>query len=126
MSQQKKQKVNITKQALLWRLKRLPITHQVTIAEFIAFIGLILVNHGRAIDFTTALRIIHKSKLHLKIKANSAIPCHNILDALIHLVVFKRKLCNEFFENTEYEIWQDEIIAPIFDIMYDISKIYKV
>lgn len=126
MSQQKKQKVNITNRKLLSRLLRLDIVKALPVEKVIAYIGLLLVNKGNIITVPQALRIIEHSKLHLKIKANSAIPCDNILDALIHLVVYKRKLLKFFFTNQNLPVWNYEYSGPLFDIMYDISKIYKI
>lgn len=126
MSTQKKQKVNTTNRQLLYRLKRLPIVHQISISELIAYVGLLLVNHGDTIDYPSALRIIHKSNLHKKIEANSAIPTTNLLEALIYLVIYKRNLVNEFINNQDYEVWSDEIAAPLFDIIQELSEIYKV
>lgn len=126
MSQQKKQKVNITNRKLLNRLLRLAIVKALPVEKVIAYIGLLLVNKGNIITVPQALRIIEHSKLHLKIKANSAIPCDNILDALIHLVVYKRKLLKFFFTNQNLPVWNYEPSGPLFDIMYDISKIYKI
>lgn len=126
MSQQKKPKVNTTNRQLLYRLKRLPITHRLKVSELIAYIGLLLVNKGNTLDFDYAYKLIQKSKLHKKIEHNAFIPTVNILDALIHLVILKRELITHFINHQEYEIWQDEIAAPLFDIMQEISEIYKV
>lgn len=126
MSQQKKQKVNITNRKLLNRLLRLAIVKALPVEKVIAYIGLLLVNKGNIITVPQALRIIEHSKLHLKIKVNSAIPCDNILDALIHLVVYKRKLLEYYFTNQDLPVWNYEHSAPLFDIMYDISRIYKI
>lgn len=126
MSQQKKQKVNITNRKLLSRVLRLDIVKALPVEKVIAYIGLLLVNKGNIITVPQALRIIEHSKLHLKIKANSAIPCNNILDAIIHLVVYKRKLLEYYFANQDLPVWNYEHSAPLFDIMYDISRIYKI
>lgn len=126
MSQQKKQKVNITNRKLLSRVLRLDIVKALPVEKVIAYLGLLLVNKGNIITVPQALRIIEHSKLHLKIKANSAIPCDNILDALIHLVVYKRKLLKYFFTNQALPVWNYEHSGPLFDTMYDISKIYKI
>lgn len=126
MLQQKKQKVNITNRKLLSRLLRLDIVKALPVEKVIAYIGLLLVNKGNLITVPQALRIIEHSKLELKIKANSAIPCSNILDAIIHLVVYKRKLLKFFFTNQNLPVWNYEHSGPLFDIMYDISKIYKI
>lgn len=126
MSQQKKQKVNITNRKLLNRLLRVAIVKALPVEKVIAYIGLLLVNKGNIITVPQALRIIEHSKLDLKIKVNSAIPCDNILDALIHLVVYKRKLLRFFFTNQNLPVWNYEHSGPLFDTMYDISKIYKI
>lgn len=126
MSQPKKQKVNITNRQLLSRLKRLPIVQQLNVSEFIAFIGLLLVNKGQPITIAQGIKIIKHSKLDKKIKYNLHIPCSNVLEALIHLVILKRKLITKFISNPTLEIWQDETAAPLFDIMKTISEIYKV
>lgn len=126
MSQQKKQKVNITNRQLLSRLKRLPIVQQLNVSEFLAFIGLLLVNKGQPITIAQGYRIIKHSKLDKKIEYNLHIPCSNVLEALIHLVILKRKIITKFINNSTLEIWQDETAAPIFDIMEDIMEIYKI
>ena len=126
MSQPKKQKVNITNRQLYSRLKRLPIVQQLTIPEVIAYIGLLLVNKGNPIKVTQGIRIIKHSKLDKKIMYNLHIPCTNILEAMIHLVILKRKLLNKFISNPTLEIWEDEVTAPLFDIMKQITEVYKV
>ena len=126
MSQPKKQKVNITNQQLLFRLMRLDIARRVPIDVFIAYIGLQPVNHGKVVPFSKAIKVIKKSKLNNTVKYKSGIPCENILEALIHLVIFKRKLVKEIVDNEAAEIWDDELAAPIFDIMKDIMEIYKI
>lgn len=126
MSQQKRQKVNITNYLLLNRLLRLNIVKALSVEKVVAYIGLLLVNKGNLITVPQALRIIEHSKLDLKISANSAIPCNNILDAIIHLVVYKRKLLKFFFTNQNLPVWNYEHSGLLFDIMYDISKIYKI
>lgn len=126
MSQQKKQKVNIANQQLLFRLLRLDVASKIPIDVFIAYIGLQLVNHGKVVPFSKAIKIIKKSKLNNVVKYKSGIPCENILEALIHLVIYKRKLVKEIVDNEAAEIWNDELAAPIFDIMKDIMDIYKI
>lgn len=126
MSQPKKQKVNITNQQLLFRLMRLDVACKIPIDVFIAYVGLQLVNHGKVVAFSKAMKIIKKSKLNNTIKYKSGIPCENILEALIHLTIFKRKLVKEIIDNEAAEIWDDELAAPIFDIMKDIMEIYKI
>lgn len=126
MSQPKKQKANITNQQLLFRLMRLDVARRVPIDVFIAYIGLQLVNHGKVVPFSKAIKVIKKSKLNNTVKYKSGIPCENILEALIHLVIYKRKLVAEIVNNEAAEIWDDELAAPIFDIMKDIMEIYKV
>lgn len=127
MSQQKKPRLSITNRILMLRLRRLPIVTHLRVSEIIAYLGLILVNKGQPIALGKALRIIKKSKLDLKIEANSYIPCENILDALIHLVIYKRKLFNTFLEHEDdYPVWEDEVAAPLLDIMKIISEIYKI
>lgn len=124
MSQPKKQKANITTRSLFWRLRRLPITHQLSVSEFGAYVGILLVSKGLPVDVASALRVIHKSKLHEKLKNH--IPTNNYLECLIYIVIYKRKLVNKFLSNSTLEIWNDEIAAPIFDLMKEISEIYKV
>lgn len=127
MSQPKKQKPNITNRQLMLRLLRLPMVRHLRVSEIIAYLGLILVNKGNPIPLGKALRIIKKSKLDLKIEANSYIPCENILDAMIHLVIYKRQLINQFIEHeNDYPVWEDEIAAPLLDIMKVISEVYKI
>lgn len=126
MSTQQKQESTITNRQIHNRLTRLSITHQLNIEEFIAYIGLQLVSKGNVVPFSKAIRVVKQSKLDKKIKANSAIPCNNFTEALIHLVIYKRKLLKFFFENEELEIWNNEVTAPIFDLMFEISKVYKI
>lgn len=127
MSQQKKPKSSITNRILMLRLLRLPIVKQLQVSDIIAYLGLILVNKGQPIDLGKALRIIKKSGLGLKIKVNLYIPCENILDALIHLVIYKRELFNKFLEHEDdFPVWKDEVAAPLLDIMKTISEIYKI
>lgn len=110
----------------MYRLQRLPIVKQYKVSSVIAFIGLLLVNKGRAISIERGMKIVKQSKLNLKIEGNSAIPCVNIVQAMIALVIYKRQLLEKFFANQELEIWNDEVAAPLFDIMYEISKVYKI
>lgn len=126
MSQQKKQKVNITNRQLLQRLRRLPITTQCSIPEILAYIGLLLVNKGKRLSLPQALRIIHNSKLHTRIIKSLHIPTLNILESLIWLSICKRDLLKQFFKHQEYEIWDDEVAAPLFDVMYDILRKYQI
>lgn len=127
MSQPKKPKQSITNRKLMMRLRRLPMVNHLRVSEIIAYLGLILVNKGNPIPLGKGLRIIKKSKLDLKIEGNSYIPCGNILDAMIHLVIYKRKLINKFIEHeNDYPVWDDEIAAPLLDILKTISEIYKV
>lgn len=126
MSQQKKSNQNITNAQLLFRLKRLAIVRQFKVSTLIAYIGLNLVNKGKVVPVSQGLKIIKKSKLDLKIENNINIPCVNVLDAMIHLVIYKRKLINHFIKHPEYEVWEDEVTGPLFDILEQISKIYKI
>lgn len=127
MSQQKKPRLSITNRIIMLRLLRLPIVKHLKVSEVTAYLGLILVNKGNPIPLGKGLRIIKKSKLDLKIEANSYIPCENILDALIHLVIYKRELFNTFLKHEDdYPVWEDEIAAPLLDIMKTISEIYKI
>lgn len=127
MSQQKKPRLSITNRIIMLRLLRLPIVKHLKVSEIIAYLGLILVSKGQPIALGKALRIIKKSKLDLKIEANSYIPCENILDALIHLVIYKRELFNTFLEHEDdFPVWEDEVAAPLLDIMKTISEIYKI
>lgn len=126
MSQQKKSNQNITNAQLLFRLQRLAIVRQFKVSTLIAYIGLNLVNKGKVVPVSQGLRIIKKSKLDLKIANNINIPCINVLDAMIHLVIYKRELINHFIKHPKYEVWEDEVTGPLFDILEQISKIYKI
>lgn len=127
MSQPKKPRQSITNRKLMMRLRRLPMVNHLRVSEIIAYLGLILVNKGNPIPLGKGLRLIKKSKLDLKIECNSYIPCENILDAMIHLVIYKRELINKFIEHeNDYPVWDDEIAAPLLDILKTISEIYKV
>jgi len=111
----------------MMRLLRLPMVKHLRVSEIVAYLGLILVNKGQPIALGKGLRIIKKNKLDLKIEVNSYIPTENILEALIHLVIYKRELINQFIEHeNDYPVWEDEVAAPLLDIMKTISKIYKV
>ena len=125
MSTPKNQNQNIINAKQLFRLKRLPIAQQLPVNKIVAYLGLLLVNKGKTIPVATALRIIKQNKLDLKIEANSAIPTVNLLEALIHLVIYKRELLQTFFEHKEFEIWDDEVAGPLFDIMEELSEIYR-
>lgn len=126
MSQQMKQENTITNQQLLYRLHRLPIVQQCKVSEILAYIGLQLVNKGKALPIGQALRIVRQSKLDKKIAHNVYLPCVNILEGLICMVIYKRKLLNKFFAHPDYEVWNDEHAAPLFDIMFELSKVYKI
>lgn len=126
MSTHKKQKTTITKLLILNRLRRLPIVQRLSVPEFVAFVALLLVHKGKPIELEYGIRVIHRFKLHHKLECNSAIPTVNALEALIHIVVYKRKVLNHYFEHKEYPIWEDEIAAPIFDILEQLSKIYLI
>lgn len=125
MSQQKKLENIITNRLLLSRLLRLPIVKTLPVSKVVAYIGLLLVNKGKIITLPQALRIIHHSKLDWKIENKSCIPCTNILEALIYLVICKRKLLKYFFTHPDLPVWSYEHSAPLFDIMEDISKKYQ-
>lgn len=128
MPQQEKHNDNTMSNSERWmyRLQRLPIVKQYKVSTVIAFIGLLLVNKGRAISLERGMKIVKQSKLNLKIEGNSAIPCVNIVQAMIALVIYKRQLLEKFFANQELEVWNDEIAAPLFDIMYEMSEVYRV
>lgn len=128
MSQQEKHNDNTMSNSERWmyRLQRLPIVKQYKVSTVIAFIGLLLVNKGRAISLERGMKIVKQSKLNLKIEGNSAIPCVNIVQAMISLVIYKRNLLEKFFANQELEVWNDEIAAPLFDIMNEMSEVYKI
>ena len=126
MPQQKKQNDTITNKQLLERLYRLEIVQQFSVPVIVAYIGLHLVNKGRVIPLTKALKIIKHSKLDKKILAGSAIPCTNILEAMIHLVILKRSLFKELFNNYNPDIWEDETLAPLLDICSIIDKEYRI
>lgn len=126
MSRPRKQKVNISNAQLLFRLERLSIVNKFKVSTIIAYIGLNLVAKGKVVPLGQGLKIIKKSKLDLKIESNVNIPCINILEALIHLVIYKRDLINHFIKHPEYEVWDDEVTAPLFDILEIITKIYRI
>lgn len=124
MSQRKKQKVTITDMEILNRLERLGFT-LIRPDMFLAFVGLQLVANGRAIPVERAANIIKKSKLNLKLRAGGC-PVDNILEGLVYITIYKRELLQKFFDNKELEVWQNEITAPIFDILEELSRIYKI
>lgn len=124
MSRQKKQKETTTNLQILSRLDRLGFL-DIKPDIFLAFVGLNLVARGKVITAQRAASIIKKSKLNLKLKASGA-PVENILEGLIYIVIYKRELLNEFFTHREYPVWEDEVVGPIFDILYELSRIYKI
>lgn len=126
MSKAKKQKETINNRRLLERLMRLDVVKALSIEVLIAYIGLLLVNKGNVIEIPKALKIIKQSKLHIRIQHNTHIPTENVLESLIHLVIYKRELLQQFFDNKELPVWNHEITAPLFDIMYNINKVYKI
>lgn len=124
MSRQKKQKETTTNLQILSRLDRLGFL-DIKPDIFLAFVGLNLVARGKVITAQRAASIIKKSKLNLKLKASGA-PVENILEGLIYITIYKRELLNDFFTHREYPVWNDEVVGPIFDIMYELSRIYKI
>lgn len=124
MSQHKKQKETTTNLQILSRLDRLGFL-DIKPDIFLAFVGLNLVARGKVVTAQRAASIIKKSKLNLKLKASGA-PVENILEGLIYIVIYKRELLNDFFTHREYPIWDDEVVGPIFDILYELSRIYKI
>ena len=126
MSQQRKQKQNITNQQLLQRLLRLDVVRRVPVSVFAAYVGLYLCNKGKKLEFSRAIKIIKKKRFDIFIKTNAGIPCENVLEALIYIVIYKRDLVADIVLNEEAEVWNDELAAPIFDIMKTIMEIYKV
>ena len=126
MSQQKKQEDSITNAQILLRLLKLDVVRRLPTATFLAYVCLQLLNHGKVVPFTTAIKIIKQKKLDVIVKKNPCLPTGNVLEGLIFLVIYKRKLCQAIFDMPEAEIWENEITAPLFDIMETLSKIYKV
>lgn len=126
MSQHKNVSETITNSQLLIRLLKLDIVRRLPVATFIAYVCLQLLNHGKVVPFTKAVKIIKSKGLDKVVKKNPCLPTDNVLEALIFLVIYKRKLCQEIFDQPECEIFENEITAPLFDIMETISKIYKV
>ena len=121
-----KEITNSKKEQWMYRLQRLPIVQQYRVSTVIAYIGLQMCNKGKAVEFNRAMKIVLKSKLHLKIESNSAIPCNNILKAMIHLAIYKRELLTKFYNNEDLEVWRDETAAPLFDILKEINEVYKI
>lgn len=126
MSRRKKQKNITTNRQLLERLYRLQIVRALSVPKLVAYIGLNLVNKGKAIPVAKALKIIGKSKLDKKLIKGDIIPLENVLEALIYITIMKRELLKFFLDNKDLEIWSDENIAPILDIMQELSEIYKI
>lgn len=124
MSRRKKQKETITNLQILSRLDRLGFLN-IKPDIFLAFVGLNLVARGKVVTAQRAASIIKKSHLNLKLKAGG-MPTENILEGLIYMVVYKRELLNDFFTHREYPVWNDEVVGPIFDILYELSRIYKI
>ena len=125
MSQQKKPEDIITNIKIYNRLCRLG-WHKAKPEFITAYLGLIICNQGKAISLSKATKIIKNSKLDLKLVKANNIPFVNIVETLIFLLIYKRPLFEIIFSDRTLPIWQDEIAAPLLDIMYDISRIYKV
>lgn len=126
MSEPRKQNDIITNQQLLYRLKRLSIVQRLTVPEVLAFLGLNLVNKGRPVKLQRAIKIIHTSNLDKQIEHNIHIPTNNILNAMIHLVIFKRQLFEYFLKHPDLPVWDDPDVSPLFDIMHEIAKVYRI
>ena len=126
MSRQKKQKNIITSRQFLERLYRLQVVKTLPIPKLVAYIGLNLVNKGNPVPVAKALKIIGISKLDKKLIAGKIIPLENVLESVIFIVLLKRELLKSFFDNKDLPIWSDENIAPILDIMQELSEIYKI
>ena len=112
MSQPKKSKDTITNYAIYYRLDRLGFT-KLPLDIFLAYVGLQLVNRGKVVGLKRAFKIIKETKLNEKIQ----VPQENIIESLIYLVIWKRKLIQTFIEHPEYDVWNDEITAPLFEIL---------
>lgn len=121
MSQPKKPKDTITNYAIYYRLDRLGFT-KLPLDIFVAYVGLQLVNRGKVVGLKRAFKIIKETKLNEKIQ----VPQENIIESLIYLVIWKRKLIQTFIEHPEYDVWNDEITAPLFEILKELQEIYKV
>lgn len=126
MSRRKKQKNIITSRQFLERLYRLQVVKTLSIPKLVAYIGLNLVNKGNPVPVAKALKIIGKSKLDKKLIAGKIIPLENVLESIIFIVILKRELLKSFFDDKDLPIWSDENIAPILDIMQELSEIYKI
>ena len=126
MSRQKKQKNITTDRQFLERLYRLQVVKTLSIPKLVAYIGLNLVNKGKPVSVAKALKLIGISKLDKKLIAGKIIPLENVLESIIFIVLLKRELLKSFFDNKDLPIWSDENIAPILDIMQEISEIFKI
>ena len=125
MSQQKKEKASITNKEIYNRLVRLGFD-KVPTDFFVAYVGLNLVARGKAVSLTKAYSIIMKSHLDELVRTNSDIPCENKIEALIYIAILKRNLIQELVDNQEAEIWLDEQVAPLLDILQELIRIYRI
>ena len=123
MSRQKKQKNIITNRQLYERLYRLG-WHKVKPAVFLAYVALQLVNKGNVVPMPKAVRCIKKYNMD-KTLGKIGVPTTNMLEGLIYITIYKRELCKTFIDNPNLPIWEDQLTAPIFDIIKDIMKVYK-
>lgn len=115
-----------TNRQIYERLRRLPIVQTLDTPKLIAYIGLNMVNKGKVVYYAQGVRIINHSKLDYKLIKAGTIPFDNLLEAMIYLVVTKRKKLKYFFNNKDLEVWSNEITAPLFDILEELSKIYNI
>lgn len=115
-----------TNRQIYERLRRLPIVQTLDTPKLIAYIGLNMVNKGKVVYYAQGIRIINHSKLDYKLVKTGEIPFDNLLEAMIYLVVTKRKKLEYFFNNKDLEIWSNEITAPLFDILEELSRIYNI
>lgn len=123
MSPRKKQKDIITNRQLYERLYRLG-WHKVKPAVFLAYVALQLVNKGDVVPMPKAVRCIKKYNMD-KTLGKIGVPTINMLEGLIYITIYKRELCKTFIDNPKLPIWEDQLTAPIFDIIKDIMKVYK-
>lgn len=124
MSQQKKQKNTITTRQIYERLRRLGFT-KCKPDWFLAYAALLLCNRGKVVELVRADKIIKSYELDKRL-LKIGVPTENLVEGLIYIVIYKRELLSKFLNSPTLEVWQNEVTAPIFDLLKQINGTYRV